>query len=104
SPKSQSTITYGTNLKVKFKVSGKIKGPVKVTMVFPSFTTHSFSMNQRLLVKRTSSVFGALFGKTKHYEVQVRTPKSAIIAPPGYYMMFVVNENVPSEGIWVRLQ
>ncbi|KAH0868785.1 hypothetical protein HID58_075807 [Brassica napus] len=110
SPKSQSTITYGTNLKVKFKVSGKIKGPVKVTMVFPSFTTHSFSMNQRLLVldnvkvKRTSSVFGALFGKSKHYEVQVRTPKSAIIAPPGYYMMFVVNENVPSEGIWVRLQ
>ncbi|KAG2321214.1 hypothetical protein Bca52824_014427 [Brassica carinata] len=110
SPKSQSTITYGTNLKLKFKVSGKFKGPVKVTMVFPSFTTHSFSMNQRLLVldnvrvKKTSSVFGALFGKSKNYEIQVRTPRSANIAPPGYYMMFVVNENVPSEGIWVRLQ
>ncbi|KAF8113733.1 hypothetical protein N665_0046s0079 [Sinapis alba] len=110
SPKSQSTITYGMNLKVKFKVAGKVKGPVKVTMVFPSFTTHSFSMNQRLLVldnvrvKRTSSVFGALFDKSKNYEVQVRTPKSANIAPPGYYMMFVVNQNVPSEGIWVRLQ
>ena len=98
------------NLKVKFEVAGKVKGPVKVTMVFPSFTSHSFSMNQRLLVldnvrvERTSSVFGALFGKSRNYEVQVRTPRSAIIAPPGYYMMFVVNQNIPSEGIWVRLQ
>ncbi|KAH0868787.1 hypothetical protein HID58_075809 [Brassica napus] len=103
---SQSTITYGMNLKVKFEVAGKVKGPVKVTMVFPSFTSHSFSMNQRLLVldnvrvERTSSVFGALFGKSRNYEVQVRTPRSAIIAPPGYYMMFVVNQNIPSEGIW----
>ncbi|CAH8391024.1 unnamed protein product [Eruca vesicaria subsp. sativa] len=110
SPKSQSTIAYGTNLKVKFTVAGNVKGPIKVTMVFPSFTTHSFSMNQRLLVldnvrvKRIGSGLRGLFGKSKDYEVQVRTPRSAIIAPPGYYMMFVVNENIPSEGIWVRLQ
>ncbi|CAN6802032.1 unnamed protein product [Brassica oleracea var. botrytis] len=105
SPTSQSTISYGMNLKVKLKVAGKVKGRAKVTMLFPSFTTHSFSINiSEAFVKRTSSVFGALFGKSKKYEVQVKTPRSANIAPPGYYMMFVVNQNIPSEGIWVRLQ
>ncbi|XP_010459669.1 PREDICTED: aldehyde oxidase GLOX-like [Camelina sativa] len=102
SPKSQSRIKYGMNLKVKFSVIGEVTGPVKVTMVFPSFTTHSFSMNQRLLV--LDNVKFTRKGRSTTYEVQVRTPKSAIIAQPGYYMMFVVNQNIPSEGVWVRLQ
>ncbi|VVA91933.1 unnamed protein product [Arabis nemorensis] len=41
SPKSQSRIKYSTSLKMQFKVTGEVKSPVKVTMVFPSFTTHS---------------------------------------------------------------
>ncbi|KAH0862911.1 hypothetical protein HID58_080122, partial [Brassica napus] len=93
SPTSQSTISYGMNLKVKLKVAGKVKGRAKRLLVLDN-----------VRVKRTSSVFGALFGKSKKYEVQVKTPRSANIAPPGYYMMFVVNQNIPSEGIWVRLQ
>ncbi|KAL0798017.1 hypothetical protein Bca101_053191 [Brassica carinata] len=101
SPKSQTTMTYKKTMKLKFKVVGEVKRPVKVTMVFPSFTTHSFSMNQRLLV-----LDNVKFKRSKatNYEVQVRTPRSANIAPPGYYMMFVVNQNIPSEGIWVRLR
>lgn len=102
SPKSQSRIKYGMNLKLKFTVTGEVKTPVKVTLVFPSFTTHSFSMNQRLLV--LDNVKSTRKGKSTTYEVQVKTPKSANIALPGYYMMFVVNQNIPSEGIWVRLQ
>lgn len=38
------------------------------------------------------------------YEVRVKTPRSTNLAPPGYYMVFVVNQDIPSEGIWVRLQ
>ncbi|WZZ80639.1 hypothetical protein YC2023_101211 [Brassica napus] len=101
SPKSQTTITYRKTMKLKFKVVGEVKGPVKVTMVFPSFTTHSFSMNQRLLVLDNVKFKRS---KSTNYEVQVRTPRSAFIAPSGYYMMFVVNDNIPSEGIWVRLR
>ncbi|KFK44114.1 hypothetical protein AALP_AA1G217400 [Arabis alpina] len=102
SPKSPSRIKYRTSLKLQFKVTGEVKSPVKVTMVFPSFTTHSFSMNQRLLV--LDNVKFTRKGKSMTYEVQVRTPRSANIAPPGYYMIFVVNQNIPSEGVWVRLQ
>ncbi|KAG7597647.1 Glyoxal oxidase N-terminal [Arabidopsis suecica] len=102
SPKPQSTIKYGMNLKLKFTVAGEVEAPVKVTMVFPTFTTHSFAMNQRVLV--LDNVKFTRKGKSPTYEVQVRTPKSANIAWPGYYMMFVVNQNIPSEGVWVKLE
>lgn len=102
SPKPQSTIKYGMNLKLKFTVTGEVTTPVKVTLVFPTFTTHSFAMNQRVLV--LDNVKLTRKGKSPTYEVQVRTPKSANIAWPGYYMIFVVNQNIPSEGVWVRLQ
>ncbi|KAL1199236.1 Aldehyde oxidase GLOX [Cardamine amara subsp. amara] len=102
SPKPQSMIKYRASLKLEFSVIGEVKGPVKVTMVFPSFTTHSFAMNQRLLVLDIEKLTRK--GKTTTYEVQVRTPRSANIAPPGYYMIFAVYQNIPSEGLWVRLQ
>lgn len=100
-PRPQSTINYGRILRLRFTVSGRVKSPVKVTMVYPSFTTHSFSMNQRLLV--LDHVFSFRRG-FRTYEVRVRTPGSANLAPPGYYMVFVVNQDIPSEGVWVRLQ
>ncbi|KAF5790474.1 putative immunoglobulin-like, galactose oxidase-like, Early set domain-containing protein [Helianthus annuus] len=64
-------------------------------MVAPSFNTHSFSMNLRLLVLdggNTRSV-----GKLT-YEVNMTAPPSGHIVPPGYYMLFVVHEDIPSEA------
>ncbi|XP_010533609.1 PREDICTED: aldehyde oxidase GLOX-like [Tarenaya hassleriana] len=103
-PKSQSKIKYDTKLKLRFTVSDEVKSPVKVTMVYPSFATHSFSMNQRVLfldnVKFTTRSKTA---RKTTYGVEVKTPRSANVAPPGYYMMFVVNQHIPSKGVWVRL-
>jgi len=31
-------------------------------------------------------------------------PSSAEIAPPGYYLLYVVHSGIPSSGVWVRLQ
>ncbi|ESQ27574.1 hypothetical protein EUTSA_v10018361mg [Eutrema salsugineum] len=101
SPTLQSTINYGGILRLRFRVMGRVKSPVKVTMVFPSFTTHSFSMNQRLLVL---DHFGSSRMGLWTHEVRVKIPRSANLAPPGFYMVFVVNQDIPSEGIWVRLQ
>ncbi|XP_010536368.1 PREDICTED: aldehyde oxidase GLOX-like [Tarenaya hassleriana] len=103
SPKSQFKMKYNTKVKLRFSVQSEVENPMKVTMVFPSFTTHSFSMNQRLLVLDNVKFTRKSKAKTV-YEVEVKTPRSANLAPPGYYMMFVVNQDVPSEGIWVRLQ
>ncbi|KFK37635.1 hypothetical protein AALP_AA3G008700 [Arabis alpina] len=99
---SQSTINYGQILTLRFDVTGRVKSPVKVTMVFPSFNTHSFSMHQRLLI--LDHVFAVRRLGISSYEVKVKTPRSVNLAPPGYYMVFVVNQGIPSEGVWVRLQ
>ncbi|WZZ78802.1 hypothetical protein YC2023_099374 [Brassica napus] len=51
--------------------------------VWDEFEGERLLVLDNVRVKRTSSVFGALFGKSKKYEVQVKTPRSANIAPPG---------------------
>ncbi|XP_004291826.1 PREDICTED: galactose oxidase-like [Fragaria vesca subsp. vesca] len=102
SPLSQVTVGYGQKLAVRFSITGKIAlNSVSVTMVSPSFTTHSFSMNQRLLVLASENVIAV--GNLK-FEVQVTTPATGNLAPSGYYLLYVVHQQIPSEGIWVKIQ
>ncbi|CAA0838973.1 glyoxal oxidase-related protein [Striga hermonthica] len=102
SPVSQSRIGYGQRVGIHFTVpSGRVDGDkVMVTMVSPPFTTHSFSMNQRLLVLSSGNVTANGNG----YDVRVVMPGSGNVAPPGYYLLFVVHQQVPSEGIWVKIK
>ncbi|QHO19171.1 Galactose oxidase [Arachis hypogaea] len=81
-------------------VPALVRNSVAVTMVAPPFNTHSFSMNQRLLVLDPSDVRDV--GKLS-YEVDVTMPGSAVLAPPGFYLLFVVHQEVPSHGIWVQI-
>ncbi|KAG9132699.1 hypothetical protein Leryth_020906 [Lithospermum erythrorhizon] len=37
------------------------------------------------------------------YTTKVRIPVSKILAQPRYYLLFVVHQEIPSEGIWVKL-
>ncbi|KAL3639099.1 hypothetical protein CASFOL_017006 [Castilleja foliolosa] len=107
SPASRANIGYGKQLPITFTVKGTVnKNLLMVTMVAPAFSTHSFSMNQRLLVLGSGSEIGASLrarGRSS-YQVRVRTPGSSILAPPGYYLLFVVHQDVPSQGIWVQIK
>uniref|UniRef100_K4AJW3 Galactose oxidase-like Early set domain-containing protein n=1 Tax=Setaria italica TaxID=4555 RepID=K4AJW3_SETIT len=109
-----SSVSYGTTLKLQFSVPASARrrrggaggfglGEVSVTMVAPSFTTHSFAMNQRLLFLEVGKT-AAVRGRAGTYNVSATMPATAVLAPPGYYMVFVVNGHVPSEGIWVHIQ
>lgn len=102
SPQSQVTVGYGQKLAIRFSITGRIAlNSVSVTMVAPSFNTHSFSMNQRLLVLASENVIAV--GSSK-FEVQVTTPSSGNLAPSGYYLVYVVHQQIPSEGIWVKIK
>ncbi|TMW95162.1 hypothetical protein EJD97_009305 [Solanum chilense] len=102
SPASQYAIGYGQRVPIRFKVAGRVDiNLVTVTMVAPGFNTHSFTMNQRLLMLVSENV--KLIGKNA-YQINVVTPNNAKLAPPGYYLLFVVHQNIPSEGIWVKIQ
>lgn len=104
SPASHSRVGYGQQLAVDFTVEAAINTYfISVTMVAPPFTTHSFSMNQRLLVL-TGGVGRIVSLGGTNYRVKVSTPGSKILALPGYYILFVVYQEVPSLGIWVQIR
>ncbi|XP_050223393.1 aldehyde oxidase GLOX [Mercurialis annua] len=99
---NKASIGYNEKLVIRFKVTDTvIPNTVSVTMVAPSFTTHSFSMNQRLLVLGNEKVTNV---ETTSYDVEVITPRSSNLAPSGFYLLFVVHQGIPSEGIWVQIK
>ncbi|KAK4481441.1 hypothetical protein RD792_012333 [Penstemon davidsonii] len=108
SPVSQSQIGYGEQLAINFTAEGRInRDLIKVTMVAPPYATHAFSMNQRLLVLTNDNIGSSAnvtsLGRS-NYQVRMLTPGSNVVAPPGYYLLFVVYREFPSLGIWVQIK
>ncbi|XP_009774595.1 aldehyde oxidase GLOX-like [Nicotiana tabacum] len=101
-PASRHKIKYGQRVNIRFTVPGSVnRDVVNVTMVAPGFNTHSFTMNQRMLVLFSGNV--TRVGKSA-YKINSVFPNSSNLAPAGYYLLFVVHQDIPSEGIWVRIQ
>nr|XP_016434243.1 PREDICTED: WSC domain-containing protein ARB_07867-like [Nicotiana tabacum] len=95
-------LSYGQQFSITFTLGFyQPEEELMVSMIAPSFTTHSFGMNQRLLVLDILEIEQlSMFA----YKVTVVAPPSRNIAPPGYYMIFVVHQNVPGQCVWVRIQ
>ncbi|XP_055824624.1 aldehyde oxidase GLOX-like [Solanum dulcamara] len=74
---------------------------VSVRIIAPSFTTHSFSMNQRMLVLKGVAIVAV---SANIYRFTAFGPSTKEIAPPGYYLLFVVHAGIPSSGMWVKIQ
>jgi len=69
---------------------------VRVVVIRSSSVTHAHNTDQRYLELE--------FEEVSDRDFSVRGPVSSTIAPPGYYLLFVVNEEgVPSEGRFVRI-
>ncbi|KAH9626548.1 hypothetical protein KSS87_005528 [Heliosperma pusillum] len=102
-PVPSTKITYGSNLMVKFSIYGAVIDPslIKITIIRPAFNTHSFSMSQRMVV--LTNTMPVIPAGRAWYQVNVLTPETANIAPPGYYMLFVVHQDVPSYGVWIQI-
>ncbi|CAN6924123.1 unnamed protein product [Brassica oleracea] len=75
---------------------------LSVRIVAPSFTTHSFAMNQRMVILKLLSVTHE--DLTNSYKIDALGPSTAEIAPPGYYMIFLVHAGIPSSGFWVQIE
>jgi hypothetical protein len=58
--------------------------------------THGFNQNQRYV--------GCAIAGTTATAVNATAPPDGNIAPPGYYLLFVVDsDRIPSVGKWIRL-
>ena len=68
----------------------------EVVLVRPGAVTHGFDQSQRLVELVISGVGAG--------SVDVQAPPNANIAPPGYYLLYILNgSRVPSVGRWIRL-
>ncbi|KAG6487296.1 hypothetical protein ZIOFF_055882 [Zingiber officinale] len=99
-----ASVSYQQGFSVQFELQGGESGveaaDVKVTMYAQPFTTHGYSMGQRLLVLWVAELTSAGEGR---WQVSVTAPSSGAVAPPGYYLTFVVYRGVPSEGVWIQV-
>jgi hypothetical protein len=87
-----ATIAYGQRFAVQAASAASI---AKVTLIRLGSVTHSFDQNQRMNVLTFAAASGG---------VEVTAPANANLAPPGHYMLFVVDANgVPSVASVVQL-
>jgi hypothetical protein len=103
------TIRYVTNTILGYRVFYYVTftvdkfataSEVSVRLLAPSFTTHSYAMNQRMVVLK---LIGVTTVNLNTYYATVVGPSTQEIAPPGYYILFLVHAGVPSLGVWVQL-
>lgn len=91
-PGAPATIGYGNVFQVQTAEASSI---ASVVLVRPGAPTHAFDMDQRLVKLSFTAGSGAL---------SVTMPPNGNIAPPGYYMLFILNSaGTPSEAKFVRL-
>ncbi len=71
------------------------RGATSAVLVSPGSATHGVDMSQRLVPLRRRSL--------DDRGMNLRAPANANIAPPGFYMLFVLRHGVPSVARWVHL-
>lgn len=90
---SPATIAHGAPFSVETATPGAI---AEVVLMRAGAVTHGFNQNQRYV--------GCMISGTSATAVNSTAPPSGTIAPPGYYLLFLVNtDRIPSEGRWIRL-
>lgn len=105
---SDKVIHYGQRFSVKVKsneLTVKNRDDLKLTMYAPAFTTHGISMNQRLLILSLVKVIKNVGPATEGlHDIIALAPSSGAVAPPGYYLLYVVYKGVPSVAMWVQIK
>jgi len=88
-----STVHYGAKFTIDCPSAASI---AEVVLLRPAAVTHGFNMSQRFV---GCAITGG--GATT---VQAQTPPDGTYAPPGWYLLFVVDGGrVPSIGRWIHL-
>ncbi|KAJ9559881.1 hypothetical protein OSB04_005041 [Centaurea solstitialis] len=98
-PQHSTGVKNGETFDVNFRLAAE-SGNLSIVAYAPPFATHSLSMNQRLLRLEYLSLES---GGQGLMEAKVVAPPSINVAPPGFYMLTVVNGGIPSRSSWVKI-
>lgn len=93
-------IKYGKQFTVRFKLERRRSGVLEFNAYAPPFTTHSISMNQRLLKLKNRNT--EIDSNGQWISTVVEAPPSPNVAPAGFYLLTVVNGGIPSVSRWIR--
>src|SRR5262249_12372649 len=86
-------ITYGSQFTVGTPNASSI---ASAALLRSGATTHSLNMDQRYV--------GLSIRSRTSQSLQLQAPPDGFVAPPGYYMLFILNgARVPSQGKFVQL-
>ncbi|MFB7173507.1 galactose oxidase-like domain-containing protein [Streptomyces sp. NPDC056254] len=86
-------LPYGAAFEVSSSTARDVK---RAVLLAPTTVTHSVNTSQRHLDLRLTGVRGD--------RIALRTPPGAADAPPGYYMLFLLDaKGVPSTAKWIKL-
>ena len=90
---SPATVTWGTNFNIDSPNSNNIDS---VVLISPASVTHHTDAGQRYIkipiASRTATT------------LTVTTPANGNVAPPGYYMLFIVDSSgIPSVASFIRI-
>jgi hypothetical protein len=68
----------------------------EVVLMSAGAVTHAFNQNQRYV--------GCAITGTTATAVRATAPPNGTVAPPGYYLLFLVDhDRSPSTGVWIEL-
>jgi galactose oxidase-like protein len=88
-----ASVAFGANFSI---TTPQASGIAEVVLLRPGAVTHGFNQSQRFV----GCAIVAAAGGT----VQATAPPNGNVAPPGYYLLFIVDhDRVPSMGVWIRL-
>jgi hypothetical protein len=84
---SATNITWGQTFDIN---TADASSTLKAALIRPGATTHAEDFEQRYVNLAVTQV-------TQGVKITVRAPANGGVAPPGYYMLFIVNSSgVPS--------
>jgi hypothetical protein len=90
---SPASVAHGAAITAATSTPGAI---AEVVLMRAGAVTHGFNHNQRYI--------GCVITGTTATEVHATAPPDGNIAPPGWYLLFLVDhDRVPSLGAWIRI-
>jgi hypothetical protein len=88
-----TTMSYGSTFSIS---TPDAPGITSVALMRPGSVTHHTDAGQRYVRLGIAA--------TAAGSITVNTPPDGLVAPPGFYMLFILNASgVPSQARWVQL-
>ncbi|KAI5056133.1 hypothetical protein GOP47_0029654 [Adiantum capillus-veneris] len=96
-------VVYSQQFNVYVYVDEVVEGALELNMVSSPFTTHSYSQGLRFLKLEVEEQVDMGTEGHSYIQLNASAPPSPTVAPPSFYMLFVVNQGIPSLASWVQV-